>query len=100
MNGQHKRRSTAGGIALGFVASLVFLAAASACAFIILGLRARVHEAESEVRYNAAWIEAWDGEIDARKADIKDLQHFFPSHGQPAANPPSSNPTVPPSPHN
>jgi hypothetical protein len=100
MTEQYHRRSAAGGIALGLLASLIFLAAASVCAYFFLDLSARVYAAESMADYNAVRVKAWDAEIEAREADIEDLRRLFPSHAQPAPNPPSSNPTVPPPPHN
>ena len=99
MTEQNIRHHTVGGIALGLLASLIFLAAASFCGYFILDLRAQVHEAEANVQDNTASVRTWDTEIEAREADIADLRVFFPSHAQPAPNPPSSNPTVTPPPH-
>lgn len=96
---QHRRRSAVGGVVLGVVISALFLALSSVAAFVILELRERVKGAEEDVRQNAIYLATWDGEIAARRADIKDLEHFFPSHGHPAPNPQTTNPTIPPTPH-
>ncbi len=95
----HRRRSVVGGFFLGVVISALFLALSSIAAFVILELRERVKSAEEDVRQNAIYVETWDGEIAARRADIKDLEHFFPSHGHPSPNPQTTNPTIPPTPH-
>lgn len=96
----HRRRSAVGGVALGIVISALFLALASIAAFVILELRERVKSAEEDVRQNAIYVATWDSEIAARRADIKDLEHFFPSHGHPTPNPQTTNPTIPPTQHN
>ena len=95
----HHRRSAFGGVLLGAVISVLFLALASIAASVILDLRQRVKDAEERVEQNHIYVATWDAEIEARKADIKDLQHFFPSHGHPAPNPATTNPTITPPPH-
>ncbi len=99
-DGHHKRHNTVGGVALGTIISVVFVALAAVPAFLLLSLLADVKAKEEQVARNRIHIAVWDSEISARNADIEDLQHFVPSHGHPAPNPPSANPTQPPPPHN
>lgn len=96
----HKRHNRVGGVALGTMVSVVFVALAAVPAFLLLSLLADVKAKEEQVARNRIHIAIWESEISARNADIEDLQHFVPSHGHPAPNPPSPDPTQPPPPHN
>jgi hypothetical protein len=96
---QQPRHSVPGGVALGTIISLVFLAIAAVPAALLLQLLVRSYELQQTIEINDDHIVTWDNEIKARELDIQDLTHFLPSHGRPAANPPSTNPTVTPPPH-
>lgn len=98
-NLHHHRRAAVGGVLLGSVISALFLALTSIAAYVILDLRENVKDREEDMRRNAIYVATWSAEIENRREDIRDLQHFFPSHGHPTPNPPTTNPTVPPPPH-
>lgn len=95
----HRRRSTYGGILLGTIISALFLALSSIGLYVILDLRERVKDAEKQMDQNSIYVRTWDAEIESRRADIRDLEAFFPSQEHPAPNPPSINPTIPPPQH-
>jgi hypothetical protein len=88
-----------GGVGLGLLISVVFLSLAAFPVFRLLQLNEQVGDLEKAVMDNGELLETWDREIDAREADIDDMEHFLPSHGHPAANPSSPNPMVTPPPH-